>query len=330
MKIAANNTFRKIHYYPFGLTQTGISSKALAFGQKNDYKFNGGSELDETFGVNLYSTFFRQYDQQIGKFTGIDILAEAFSFINPYQFGYNNPVLYNDPLGALNTASTGSKYRSQKGPDGNYHVGWVTEMLWNSLGFFDWGGSDNDDGGRGGGGHGSASGNYSNIMGMTSASVLSQMGFGDTFGKNKKGEYGFWSNYAYSKDNGYGNTLGEVVVGRQFISFASFFGQNQIGRPPEVKYLHTATGIFVNDELIRVEQLPVRVVNSIDTWVDKYGRTVTRKLTLFAQYHTYTIISPTSALCSWSCAVMAVYNYSDRTPTHTRQWWHSKSQVVKF
>jgi RHS repeat-associated protein len=215
------------HYYPFGLTMNGISSKVLGFGgsenkvkyngkalvfakPENKFKYNDGSELDETFGINLYSTFFRHYDQQIGRFTGIDILAEVFSSITPYQFGYNNPVLYNDPLGALNTTSTGSQYRSQKGPDGNYHTGWVTEMLWNDLGFFDWGN-------YGGGGNGS--GSYYNIMGLSSTQVLSQMKFGDSFGMNKKtGEYGFWCKYAYSIDNGSGNTSGEVVVGTRFIS----------------------------------------------------------------------------------------------------------------
>jgi hypothetical protein len=27
------------------------------------------------------------------------MLAEKFAFINPYQFGNNNPVMFNDPSG---------------------------------------------------------------------------------------------------------------------------------------------------------------------------------------------------------------------------------------
>jgi hypothetical protein len=50
----------------------------------------------------LYSnTFYRKYDPQIGRFTGVDIMAEEFVGINPYQFGLCNPILFNDPTGAL-------------------------------------------------------------------------------------------------------------------------------------------------------------------------------------------------------------------------------------
>src|SRR5690348_1963712 len=64
-------------YYPFGLQMAGISDKALGkLDSKN--KFDGGVNFEEDYGVNLYSTFFRNYDPQIGRFDGVDILSERF------------------------------------------------------------------------------------------------------------------------------------------------------------------------------------------------------------------------------------------------------------
>ncbi|MEI9811055.1 MAG: RHS repeat-associated core domain-containing protein [Bacteroidota bacterium] len=93
------------HYYPFGLTMAGISSKALAFGSlTNRYKFNDGTELeDKEFsdgsGLDLYATEFRGYDPQIGRFWQIDELASFDYDYSPYAFANNNPILLNDPLG---------------------------------------------------------------------------------------------------------------------------------------------------------------------------------------------------------------------------------------
>jgi len=43
------------HYYPFGLTMSGISSKA-AGKLENKYKYNRGTELNTDFDINLYET----------------------------------------------------------------------------------------------------------------------------------------------------------------------------------------------------------------------------------------------------------------------------------
>jgi uncharacterized protein (TIGR02594 family) len=81
----------------------GISSKA-AGKLENRRKFNDGTELEnkefsDGSGLELYSTEFRSYDAQIGRFHQIDPLAE-FSFNrSAYTFVQNNPILYNDPLG---------------------------------------------------------------------------------------------------------------------------------------------------------------------------------------------------------------------------------------
>jgi len=79
-------------YYPFGLTFNSYTS-----GTENLYKFNGGSELQNE--LSLYMTPNRMMDPALGRFWGIDALADMFTGISPMAFGYNNPVKFNDPTG---------------------------------------------------------------------------------------------------------------------------------------------------------------------------------------------------------------------------------------
>ena len=86
-------------YYPFGLQMAGISDKAMIkLDSKN--KFNGGGELEEDYGVNLYYTETRNYDPQLGRFGGVDALSEQTAGLSVYHYGANNPLLFNDPTGA--------------------------------------------------------------------------------------------------------------------------------------------------------------------------------------------------------------------------------------
>lgn len=91
---------------------SGICSKALSFGQKNSYKFNAGTDLNSDFSIDYYETPLRQYDPQIGRFTGIDVLAENTFWINPYEFGINNPVSFNDPSGALSSSEFNNVFKT--------------------------------------------------------------------------------------------------------------------------------------------------------------------------------------------------------------------------
>ncbi|WP_305068360.1 RHS repeat domain-containing protein, partial [Longitalea luteola] len=100
------------HYYPFGLTMAGISSKALNGGGNdnncgcpNKVGFNGNEiqtkEFSDGSGLEVYDFNARTYDQQIGRFVQIDPKVEEAGqdALTPYQFGLNNPILYNDPNG---------------------------------------------------------------------------------------------------------------------------------------------------------------------------------------------------------------------------------------
>jgi len=83
------------HYYPFGLTMSGISSKA-AGKLENKYKYNG-YEFNSDFDINTYESFYRSHDPQLGRFWQPDPKPNFGE--SPYITMSNNPILYNDLLG---------------------------------------------------------------------------------------------------------------------------------------------------------------------------------------------------------------------------------------
>jgi RHS repeat-associated protein len=85
------------HYYPFGLTMAGLSSKGV--GQLNNkYKYNG-IEHNSDFDLNMYDAFYRNLDPQLGNFWQIDPKIESAEAWSPYSAMLNNPIRYADPLG---------------------------------------------------------------------------------------------------------------------------------------------------------------------------------------------------------------------------------------
>jgi len=93
------------HYYPFGLTMAGISSKALKNQYaENKYQYNGKEKQSKEFYdgsglVEWYDFNARMYDPQIGRFISNDRVGELAHNLTGYRFGFNNPILYNDPSG---------------------------------------------------------------------------------------------------------------------------------------------------------------------------------------------------------------------------------------
>jgi RHS repeat-associated protein len=105
------------HYYPFGLTMAGISSKAMNFGgAENKRQFNGGNELQnkefaDGSGLDWYDATNRMYDPQTGRFNQIDPLSDLSLSWSPYTFSSDNPILRNDPLGLKDTVINGNRYK---------------------------------------------------------------------------------------------------------------------------------------------------------------------------------------------------------------------------
>ena len=140
-------------YYPFGLQMSGISDKAINK-LNNQTKFNGGVELEEDYGVNLYSTFYRQYDPQLGRFGGVDILGAETPGLSAYQFSRNNPVSFNDPMG--------DKYQDPSGETW-HHADGLAGTLAEGRGYqagFGWDGFGGGYGGVGGEGRGIGNGSF--------------------------------------------------------------------------------------------------------------------------------------------------------------------------
>ena len=182
----------------------GISSKA-AGGLQNKYKFNSGCELEDELGLESYSTFFRKYDAQVGRFNGIDILAESSLSLTPFQFGADNPVLYNDPRGDLFGLpksfmdDRGNKWHAPSPLQGTGFGYYEHDRMANNL--------TSDDFSGGGG----------------EKFSLKQAGSGriTKIGKHND-SYGFWTSYTQQGAAADGSTLEEVYVGNKWNSGFSF------------------------------------------------------------------------------------------------------------
>jgi RHS repeat-associated protein len=97
------------HYYPFGLTMAGISSKGAGT-LENRSRFNSIVQTTE-LELNQYDAFYRNLDAQIGRFWQIDPKTTALENFSPYESMGNNPISNVDPLGDFKTSFQAWLYR---------------------------------------------------------------------------------------------------------------------------------------------------------------------------------------------------------------------------
>ena len=90
------------HYYPFGMALHGVAVNTSTAPVPSKQLFNAGAALqDELLGDEngVYETRFRSYDPTIGRFMGVDPLADSYADLTPYQYAANDPMQFNDPMG---------------------------------------------------------------------------------------------------------------------------------------------------------------------------------------------------------------------------------------
>ncbi len=103
IRLSRGTLKEEAHYYPHGLPITGMGSTADNY-KENRRKYQG-NEYITNVGLDWMDFSNRQYDPQIGRFLGVDPLADngGQEILSPYSAMANNPLLFVDPDGLENT-----------------------------------------------------------------------------------------------------------------------------------------------------------------------------------------------------------------------------------
>ena len=91
-----NNLIQYNEYYPFGMQTATSWTRENNTG--NNFLANGGTELNST--SSLYDLEYRNYDPILGRMNQVDPMAAKYGSQTPYNFAFNDPVYWNDPMGA--------------------------------------------------------------------------------------------------------------------------------------------------------------------------------------------------------------------------------------
>ncbi len=98
--ITTNEIVKESNYYPFGLAHQGYNGNVSPLGNSVAKKYMfGGKELDQSLGLETYDFGARNYDPALGRWMNIDPLAEDMRRHSPYNYAFNNPIIFTDPDG---------------------------------------------------------------------------------------------------------------------------------------------------------------------------------------------------------------------------------------
>ncbi len=102
---------QETHYYPFGMAFDGLWFSHPDSLNSERYLYNGKEQQTDSFDIDAdgigdftlgwYDYGARFYDPAIGRFTGVDVLADAQANVtfSPYTYVWNNPINAIDPDG---------------------------------------------------------------------------------------------------------------------------------------------------------------------------------------------------------------------------------------
>ncbi|MDX1908900.1 MAG: RHS repeat-associated core domain-containing protein [Bacteroidia bacterium] len=93
----SNEVLQENHYYPFGLGTNGVWMNS-ATSLDNLYQYNG-KELNNDWGLNMIDYGARMYMADLGRWGGVDALAEKYAGWSGYNYVLGNPVVFMDPDG---------------------------------------------------------------------------------------------------------------------------------------------------------------------------------------------------------------------------------------
>ncbi|GAB3433067.1 RHS repeat domain-containing protein [Niabella aquatica] len=89
MMLADDGTvLEETHYYPFGLTQRGISTRQTGNLHNKEKTFQD-QQIDEDLDLNWVQFKYRNHDPQIGRFIEVDPLSEDYVHNSTYAFSEN-------------------------------------------------------------------------------------------------------------------------------------------------------------------------------------------------------------------------------------------------
>lgn len=102
----------EFHYYPFGMEHAGAWQNK----PRRDYKYRyNGKEIVNDHGLGMYLYGARVYLPEIGRFSGVDPLADQAPGWTPYRYGFNSPLRFSDPTGNFEVDEVDGDYYDNKG-----------------------------------------------------------------------------------------------------------------------------------------------------------------------------------------------------------------------